>query len=110
MYNIAYAKKELGSNVDFTKYTLNKEIGDYLNFLEESADNGTIIDVIYDAWNNDNMPEVCLNHPAPYLLLESFDEKYNGNMIISSGSVNYYILDRTVDDIISRAFGYEYHR
>ena len=56
------------------------------------------------------MPEVCLSHPAPYLALESYDEHYNGNKIIFPGDVNGYILDKTVDDIISKAFGYEYHR
>ena len=110
LYNVTYAEREWGSNIDFTQYTLNPTIGEYLNSLEQAADNGTIIDIIDDAWNNDNMPEECLNHPAPYLILGSFDEYYDPNGIMYQGDVNDYILNEKVDEIISKAKGYEYHR
>ena len=110
LYNVTYAEREWGSRIDFTQYTLNPTIGEYLNSLEQAADNGTIVDVIDDAWNNDNMPEECLNHPAPYLILGSFDEYYNPNEIMFQEDVNNYILDAKVDEIISKAKGYEYHR
>lgn len=106
LYEIAYAHKKLGSNVDFTKYTFNKTVGEYLNSLEQAADNGTIVDMIRSEWEGENIPE----YPAIFLALESYDRHYDGNQIIYSGTANAYIVDRTVDDIISKTFGYEYHR
>ena len=106
LYDIAFAKKELGSNVDFTKYTFNKTVGEYLNSLEQAADNGTIVDMIRSEWEGENIPE----YPAIFLALESYDRHYDGNQIIYSGTANGYIVDKTVDDIISKTFGYEYHR
>ena len=101
LYDIAFAKKELGSNVDFTKYTFNKTVGEYLNSLEQAADNGTIVDMIRSEWEGENIPE----YPAIFLALESYDRHYDGNQIIYSGTANGYIVDKTVDDIISKALG-----
>jgi len=103
---LGYAKKELGSNVDFTKYTLDKTVGEYLNSLEQAADNGTIVDMIRNEWEGENIPE----YPAIFLALESYDERYNGNQIIYPGTANGYIVDRTVDDIINKALGRSYTR
>ena len=106
LYNyLAYAHKKLGSNVDFTKYTFNKTIGEYLNSIEQAADNGTLLNMIDDAWNNDNMPEDCLNHPAPYLALESYDSEYDMNQIINPGGADNYIVRQMVNDIINKALG-----
>ena len=61
--------------------------------------------MIDDAWNNDNMPEDCLNHPAPYLALESYDSEYDMNQIINPGGADNYIVRQMVNDIINKALG-----
>ena len=110
LYNIAQMKKDYGANVDFTKYTLNRTIGEYMNSLSNAADNGNLTDMIRNAWENDDMPEDCLNHPAPYIALASYDEVYDNEQILNSRDANAYIVSEKVDEIISKCLGRSFTR
>lgn len=110
LYNIAQMKKDYGANVDFTKYTLNRTIGEYMNSLSNAADNGNLTDMIRNAWENDDMPEDCLNHPAPYIALASYDEVYDNEQILNAFDANTYIVSEKVDEIISKCLGRSYTR
>ena len=110
LYNIAQMKKDYGANVDFTKYTLNKTIGEYINSLSNAADNGNLAYMIRNAWENDDMPEDCLNHPAPYIALASYDEFYDNEQILNAFDANTYIVSEKVDEIISKVVGRSFSR
>ena len=107
LYLIAPIKDATGHGVDFTNYTLNQEIGNYLNELQNAGD---INDFIYNTWVQGNMPQSCKENPAVAAIVASYDIYHNGSKYLTQEQVDNEILNDAVDNIISKAKGYEYHR
>ncbi len=107
LYLMAPIKDATGHGVDFTNYTLNQEIGNYLNELQNAGD---INDFIYNTWVQGNMPQSCKENPAVAAIVASYDIYHNGSKYLTQEQVDNEILNDAVDNIISKAKGYEYHR
>lgn len=107
LYLIAPIKDATGHGVDFINYTLNQEIGNYLNELQNAGD---INDFIYNTWVQGNMPQSCKENPAVAAIVASYDIYHNGSKYLTQEQVDNEILNDAVDNIISKAKGYEYHR
>lgn len=105
VYNIAQSQDTYGTDLDFTKYTLDKKLGNYLNSIDEAARNDTIENFIYDAYIVGNIPSEYIKHPAVFSLLCSYDKN---KKYISTMSVDYYCVDNFIDNICKITFGKTY--
>lgn len=104
-YKMAEIRQVYGYEVDYTKYTLNKSVGEYINSLAVAADNNNISSVAYNDWEQDLMPPEIKNHPAALAALASYDTYYNDCEYLSPNDVDDYILDEAVDNIIKIVHG-----
>ena len=105
IYEIAAAEQMTGEKVDFTKYTLNKEIGEYINSLSEAAKNGTLHEKIRLDWDEGKMPESCRSHPAAVGALAAYDIFYYGGETINKKTADEFILNETVNDLLYIIYG-----
>ena len=71
---------------------------------------GDINDFIYNTWVQGNMPQSCKENPAVAAIVASYDIYHNGSKYLTQEQVDNEILNDAVDNIISKAKGYEYHR
>lgn len=100
LYNIAQMKKDYGANLDFTKYTLNKKVGKYINSLSEAADNGKIPGIIKDFVKNKSIPSEVADNPAVYIALASYDRSYGTNEMFTLNDANEYIVYEKIEELI----------
>ena len=103
VYNIAKSQTTYGTDVDFTKYTLDKKLGNYLNSIDEANRKGEIDQFLYGALMEANMPEY-LYKPIVVAMWCSYDknEKY-----ISTKSADYDI-EGFVDKLCNIVHGKTY--
>lgn len=103
VYNIAKSQTKYGTDVDFTKYTLDKKLGNYLNSIDEANRKGEIDQFLYGALMEANMPEY-LYKPIVVAMWCSYDknEKY-----ISTKSADYDI-EGFVDKLCNIVHGKTY--
>jgi len=103
VYNIAKSQATYGTDVDFTKYTLDKKLGNYLNSIDEANRKGEIDQFLYGALMETNMPEY-LYKPIVVAMWCSYDknEKY-----ISTKSADYDI-EGFVDKLCNIVYGKTY--
>ena len=103
VYNIAKSQTTYGTDIDFTKYTLDKKLGNYLNSIDEANRKGEIDQFLYGALMEANMPEY-LYKPIVVAMWCSYDknEKY-----ISTKSADYDI-EGFVDKLCNIVHGKTY--
>lgn len=64
MYNIGIMQNNTGNNIDFSKYTLNQELGNYMNFIESTVQDGTFEQLFEDVRFNDALEEKFFSTPV----------------------------------------------
>ena len=101
-----YITTTLGTSVDFTKYTLNRELGLYLNKIVDAYKNGNFDNFIVDQYVNKKMNSKFLNNPAVLTLLYSFD---SGHKYISQSYLDENYLNPFINDLSYRAYGTPYY-
>lgn len=94
-----------GTDVDFSKYTLDQELGEDLNAIDAAWRNGTIDEFIYDKWITGNIKPEYIYMPAYTGLLASYDEygKYCG-----PEGIDEICMDAWANKICNIAFGTPY--
>lgn len=110
IYSIADIQEKFGTDVDFSKYTLNPEIGEYLNYIDETYRYGDIDGLIYDVFMNGNMSDSCSSNPAVLSMLCSCDK--NNNYIYEK-NINDLFMDGYIENLsnkIESAKGISYTR
>lgn len=110
IYSIADIQEMFGTDVDFSKYTLNPEIGEYLNYIDETYRYGDIDGLIYDVFMNGNMSDSCSSNPAVLSMLCSCDK--NNNYIYEK-NINDLFMDSYIENLsnkIESAKGISYTR
>lgn len=99
IYSIADIQEKFGTDVDFSKYTLNPEIGTYINDIDNAYRNGEIEDFLYNAYMNGNMVEGGWGHPA----IESMLCSYDTNNIYGTGQdLNVVFMDSYIENLYER--------
>lgn len=99
IYSIADIQEKFGTDVDFSKYTLNPEIGTYINDIDNAYSNGEIEDFLYNAYMNGEMIEGGWGHPA----IESMLCSYDTNNIYGTGQdLNIVFMDSYIENLYER--------
>ena len=108
IYSIADIQEMFGTDVDFSKYTLNPEIGDYLNCIDEEYRKGKIEDFLYDVYMNCNIPEEYIYNTAIMSIMCSYDKNntYMRKEFVDMDCVDGFIAN--MSNIIERTNGHSY--
>ena len=88
LYEWCDTEEKFGTDINYSKYTINKEIGSYLNNLDNAYRNGQVKNFIYDKIIAGNISETCDKNPAVWALTYSYD------------IYETYLLPSAVDEII----------
>lgn len=75
IYSLADIQDMFGTVVDFSKYTLNSEIGDYINSIDNAYRNDEIEVFLYDVYMNCNIPEEYIYNSAVMSIMCSYDKE-----------------------------------
>lgn len=73
VYLMRETEELFDTDVDFSKYTIDTEIGSFLNEMDDAYRNGQINDFLYDKYVDGNITDKCLYHVATMALAESYD-------------------------------------
>ncbi len=100
LYKWCQTQNMFDTDVDFSKYTIDSEIGDYLNALDDAYRNGTAKEYIYDKFEEGNISDKCVKNPAIWALSCSYDiyKLYLTSDVVEVEIMDEYIkeLDKTV--------------
>lgn len=100
LYKWCQTQNMFDTDVDFSKYTIDSEIGDYLNALDDAYRNGTAEEYIYDKFEEGKISQKCINNPAVWALSCSYDiyKLYLTSDVVEVEIMDEYIkeLDKTV--------------
>lgn len=100
LYKWCQTQNMFDTDVDFSKYTIDSEIGDYLNALDDAYRNGTAEEYLYNKFLLGNISEKCKKNPAIWALSCSYDTRpaYFTTTVVEVEIMDQYIkeLDKTV--------------
>ena len=100
LYEWCQTQNMFDTDVDFSKYTIDSEIGDYLNALDDAYRNGTAESYLYNKFLLGNISEKCKKNPAIWALSCSYDTRpaYFTTTIVEVEIMDEYIkeLNQTV--------------
>lgn len=103
MYNFKIVKDYFQSDFDYSRYTINKTVGNFLNEADEAYRNGSFDQFMADTIGCGNVSPDVLDNPGAMAILYSYD---NGEYL------NYDDVDSklnvVVNHISEQAFGYGY--
>lgn len=110
IYSIADIQEKFGTDVDFSKYTLNPEIGTYINDIDNAYRNGEIDNFLYDVHMNGNIPSEYIYNSAIMSMLSSYDKNdtYMYNQDADVFCVDNFI--NILNDTVEQAKGISYTR
>lgn len=92
VYMMRQTQELFETDVDFSKYTIDPEIGSFINEMDDAYRNGQIYDFFYDKYMVGNITDNCLNHAAVIALTYSYDIK------------NRYLTIDAVDELVMNDF------
>lgn len=75
-FAIGTIQKTYNTTFDFSKYTINKEIGEYINKICEANTNGTIDQFVYESIKKISSPENIVNSAGVMAMLATYPNKY----------------------------------
>lgn len=104
-YLIANTQDLFNTDVDFEKYTLDKNKGKYLNSIDDAYRNGDIDALLYDTLMNGNIPQEYFYDPAVMSLLCSYDRD---NTYVYSSDVDEHCVNDFINDLCETVFGESY--
>ena len=110
IYTITDIQDTFGTDIDFSDYTLEREIGDYLNYVDEEYRYGDIEKVICDAFMNGEIPEICAYNPAVLSIMCSCDKN---NTYITEQNTNNLFMNEYINNlsrIVTSTNSYTYTR
>ena len=101
LYKWCQTQNMFDTDVDFSKYTIDSEIGDYLNALDDAYRNGTAEEYIYDKFVVGNISDKCVKNPAIWALTSSYDETLG----LSTAVVEVRIMDEYIKELDKTVHG-----
>lgn len=110
IYSIADIQEMFGTDVDFSKYTLNYEIGTYINDIDNAYRNGEIDNFLYDVHMNGNIPSEYIYNSAIMSMLSSYDKN---DTYMYNQSADVFCVDNFINilnDTVEQAKGISYTR
>ncbi len=95
------------TDVNFAEFTIDNQLGNKLNELDQSYRDGELDSYLYDVLVNGNVEENIMYNPALVGMLASYDvnRKY-----ISLGVCDYVCMDAFANDLCQTVFGTSYTR
>lgn len=104
-YNTRWIANMCGTDVDFSKYTLDQELGEDLNAIDAAWRNGNIDSFLYDKVFAGGIKQEYLYSPAYTGLLTSYDECYK---YTHPDGIDEICMDAWANKICNIAFGTPY--
>ena len=101
LYKWCQTQNMFETDVDFSKYTIDSEIGDYLNALDDAYRNGTAEEYIYDKFFVGNISDKCVKNPAIWALTSSYDETLG----LNTADVEVRIMDEYIKELNQTVHG-----
>ncbi len=102
LYEWRKTEEKFGTDINYSKYTIDKEIGSYLNELDDAYRNGTAKEYLYDKFVSENISDKCVKNPAIWALSCSYDVYEN---YLTSGDVRYMIMDEYIKELDKTVHG-----
>lgn len=100
-------EESFGTRIDYSKYTIDKEIGNYINKISDAKRNGKINEYVSEILtpNVNAVPTKITDHTAIKAMLAAYDNKYMGEEIANDVGV-----DEFANKITQIALGENYSR
>lgn len=105
VYSIQKIEDCYGTRIDYSKYTIDKEIGNYINKISDAKDNGNIDEYIYELLTLPNLPDKINNSTAIKAMMTTYKNKY-----VSKDMSNAHGVDEFANNIANIALGKSYSR
>ncbi len=105
VYSIQKIEDCYGTRIDYSKYTIDKEIGNYINQISDAKDNGNIDEYIYELLTLPNLPDKINNSTAIKAMMTTYKNKY-----VSKDMSNAHGVDEFANNIANIALGKSYSR
>ena len=102
LYEWCQTQNMFDTDVDFSKYTIDSEIGDYLNALDDAYRNGIAEEYIYDKFVVGNISDKCKSNPAIWALSCSYDTR---PAYLTIATVQYRIMDEYIKELDKTVHG-----
>lgn len=94
IYNFKYVLDQLNGDIDYAKYTLNTNVGNFLNEADQTYRDGSFDNFMIDKIVNGNVGQDILSNPGAMAILYSYDKgKY-----LDFNSVD-YMLSSNIDHV-----------
>ncbi|MBR6670105.1 MAG: hypothetical protein IKL31_05085 [Ruminococcus sp.] len=98
-------EESFGTRIDYSKYTIDKEIGNYINKISDAKRNGKINEYVSEILTPNAVPTKITDHTAIKAMLAAYDNKYMGEEIANDVGV-----DEFANKITQIALGENYSR
>ena len=93
LFNFRGTQERLQSDIDYSKYTVSQDVGDFLNDADQAYRNGTFDQFLNDTVYSNNVSSDVLDNPAAMAILYSYGQDTNfDNNYIDYNSI-YFSLD-----------------
>lgn len=97
-YSIRAAQMLMGTDVDYSKYVIDEEIGQFLNTMDDKYRNGELYDFFKYYYFYGNLNEKCMNNSAIWVLGSSYDVYALG---MSKEAVDGLMMNERIDNLYS---------
>ena len=104
-YKFSTVQSLYGTQVDFTKYTIDPDIGNYLNQVEQAYLNGTFDSFMTDQIVNGNIQDKYKNNIAVMTLMCSYDKNHK---YINQTDVDNNYMNDFINHISEISYGHSY--
>ena len=105
LYKFNKIQEMFESNVDFTKYCLDPEIGKYLNRINSEYRNGNFDSFMEDQIVNGNIKDKFYNNAAIMAIMHSYDSR---PYYLTESDINYNCMDGFFDRVSNIVYGNSY--
>ncbi|MBQ7009836.1 MAG: hypothetical protein IJN05_11600 [Ruminococcus sp.] len=107
LYSIHEIEKYYGTRIDYSKYTLNKEIGNYINKISYHKYNGGYEDFMYDTFMLGVDANIVINNTPVAAFMATYDSE---NKYMGKENANEMGVDEFVNNVTQIALGKSYTR
>ena len=105
IYSIQKIEDYYGTRIDYSEYTIDKEIGTYINKISDAKKNGHIDEFVLKTLTPNAVPTKITDHTAIKAMLATYDNQYMSKEIANEIGV-----DEFANEITKIALGKSYSR
>lgn len=100
IYSLDVIEEFYGTRIDYSKYTLDKEIGGYINQISESKAKGQLDEFVLHTITPQAVPEKITHNTAVVAMLAAYDNPY-----VTQAIANGFAVDEFVNKLTQLALG-----